>query len=144
MGNIPNSEPTFTIGVAARKAGVSVPTLRLYEKEGIICPFKTSTNRRLYSFNDLRIVQTVRHLIHEDGLNFAGVRRLMAFLPCWKIKGCDPATYRTCKVPSITDSPCWNSGKAVARNCRKECQSCEVYRMATQIDTLSVSDLTKS
>ncbi len=141
--DILDSEPRYSIGIAAQKVGIAVPPLRLYEKEGFICPFKTPTNRRLYSLNDLRIVQTVRHLIHEHGLNFAGVRRLMAFLPCWKIKGCDAATYRRCKVPSITDSPCWSSGKAVPRNCREECQSCEVYRIATQIDTLSASDLTK-
>jgi MerR family transcriptional regulator/heat shock protein HspR len=141
---VSDSNSICTINTAAQKLGVSVPTLRLYEKEGLICPIRTATHRRLYSLNDLRIVQTVRHLIHEHGLNFAGVRRLMAFLPCWKIRPCDSATYRTCKVPSIIDSPCWNSGKAVARSCRKDCQSCKVYKMASQIDTLNVYDLMKN
>jgi predicted site-specific integrase-resolvase len=31
-------EPIYTIGPAAQKLGISVPTLRLYEKEGLIIP----------------------------------------------------------------------------------------------------------
>lgn len=144
MNSISDSEPIYSIGVAARKVGVAVPSLRLYEKEGLICPFRTSTKRRLYSVNDLRIVQTVRHLIHEGGLNFAGIRRLMAFLPCWKIRGCNPVLYRTCKVPFITDRPCWSSGEAVLRKCDGDCQSCPVYEMACQIGQLSILDLTNA
>ncbi len=140
MTNILNSEPAFTIGVAARRAGVAVPTLRLYEKEGLICPVRTSTKRRLYSVNDLRIVETVRHLIHEDGLNFAGIRRLMAFLPCWKIRGCDPALYRKCRVPSITDRPCWSCDEALGRESHEDCQVCPVYGMAVRIGDLSIHD----
>ena len=36
-------EPVYTIGVAAAKLGVSVHTLRLYETEGLIITYKTST-----------------------------------------------------------------------------------------------------
>lgn len=139
--DISNSEPIYPIGLAAGKAGIAVPTLRLYEKEGLIVPFRTSTKRRFYSLNDLRIVETVQHLIHEHGLNFAGIRRLLAFLPCWKIKRCDPALYRRCKVPCITDSPCWSSGVAIERQCDGDCQSCSVYHLASQIDRLSIHDL---
>ena len=120
MTTILDSEPTFTIGVAARKAGVAVPTLRLYEKEGLICPFRTSTKRRLYSVNDLRIVETVRHLVHEGGLNFAGIRRLMAFLPCW------------------------SNGEAAWPKCRDNCQACPVYEMASQIGELSIYDFMRA
>jgi len=124
--------------------GMAVPTLRLYEKEGLIVPLRTSTKRRLYSVNDLRIVQTVQHLIHEHGLNFTGIRRLMAFLPCWKIRGCDPALYRACTVPSITDKPCWSSEEALWRKSQEDCQVCPVYRMAVRIGDLSIHDLMKT
>ncbi|MCK5552804.1 MAG: MerR family transcriptional regulator [Deltaproteobacteria bacterium] len=139
-----DSEPTFTIGIAARKARVAIPTLRLYEKEGLICPFRTSTKRRLYSVNDLRIVETVRHLVHEGGLNFAGIRRLMAFLPCWKIRGGDLTQCRKCKVPSITESPCWSNGEAAWPKCRDNCQACPVYEMASQIGELSIYDFMRA
>lgn len=139
-----DSEPTYSIGVAAGKVGIAVPTLRLYEKEGFIVPFRTSTNRRLYSINDLRIVETVRQLIQARGLNFAGIRRLMSFLPCWKIRGCDPGLYRKCKVPSTKDKPCWSSEEAEWRKCVGDCQSCPVYQKACQIDELSIHDLIRA
>jgi MerR family transcriptional regulator/heat shock protein HspR len=139
-----DSAPAYSIGAAAWNTGITVPTLRLYEKEGLICPIRTSNNRRLYSLNDLRIVHTVQHLIHEHGLNFAGIRRLMAFLPCWRTRGCDPALYRACTVPSITDRPCWSSGEAVCRKSQEDCQVCQVYRMAFRIGDLSIHDLMKA
>jgi MerR family transcriptional regulator/heat shock protein HspR len=89
----------------------------------------------------LRIVETAQHLIHDHGLNYAGIRRLMSLLPCWKIRGCDPALYRTCRVPYVTDSPCWSCGKAQWRKCEGDCQSCPVYKLACQIGELSVHDL---
>ena len=142
--DLSNSEPIYSIGVAARKVGVAVPTLRLYEKEGLIVPYRTSTNRRLYSVNDLRIVTSARELIQTRGLNFAGIRRLMSYLPCWKIRGCDPALYRDCQVPYITDSPCWSGGKASWRTCDGDCQSCRVYDLAPQIGNLSIYDFTRT
>lgn len=138
---ISDSEPTYSIGIAARKLGIAVPTLRLYEKEGLIAPIRTGTKRRLYSLNDLRIIESVRQLIHNHGLNFAGIRRLMAFLPCWKIRGCGPDSYRACEVPRIMDSPCWSSGKPEWRNCDGDCQSCPVYAKAFQIGELNIYDL---
>jgi len=140
---ISESEPAFSIGVAARKVGIAVPTLRLYEKEGLIGPVRTSTNRRLYSLNDLKIVQAAQKLIHDHGLNFAGIRRMMAFLPCWRIRGCDPALSRVCRVPHITDSPCWSSEEALSRTCDGDCQSCPVYAMACHIGELSIDGLVK-
>ncbi len=141
---ISNSEPIYTIGTAAQNLHLSVPTLRLYEKEGLIIPLRTSTRRRLYSVNDLEIVETAQHLIHDHGLNFAGIRRLMAFIPCWRIRGCDPALYHTCKVPCITDSPCWSSGLALWRKCDGDCQTCPVYKMASQIGEISIYNLMES
>jgi MerR family transcriptional regulator/heat shock protein HspR len=132
-------EPVLSSGMAAQRPGVSRPTLRLYEWEGLILPFKTETHRHLYSGSDLRIVETVRRLIHEEGLNFAGIRRLMSFFPCWKIKPCN--AYRRCEVPRITDRPCWSSGKALLSKSSKDCQACAVYQSASQLLGLSIYDL---
>jgi MerR family transcriptional regulator/heat shock protein HspR len=138
---VSDSNSICTINTAAQKLGVSVPTLRLYEKEGLICPVRTPTKRRLYSLNDLRIIETIQHLIHVHGLNFAGIRRLLALLPCWKIRRDDRALCRNCKVPSITDKPCWSSGESLWRKFNANCQSCPVYEMACRIGDLSIQDL---
>ena len=53
----PFYEPVYTIGHAAQKLGVAVPTLRMYEQAGLILPFRTETKRRLYSRHDLAHLQ---------------------------------------------------------------------------------------
>jgi len=53
-----DDKPVFSISIAAQLLGISVHTLRMYEREGLIIPFKTRTNRRLFSENDIeRILQ---------------------------------------------------------------------------------------
>jgi MerR family transcriptional regulator/heat shock protein HspR len=104
----------------------------------LICPIRTVTHRRLYSLNDLKIAQTIHHLIHDHGMNFAGIRRLMALLPCWKIRGCDLGLFRRFKVPYLTDAPCWSSGEALWRKSNVDCQSSPVYKTAYRIGDLSI------
>ena len=48
MINNPNS-PKYTISSAATLLGISVHTLRMYEREGLIIPFKKESGQRLYS-----------------------------------------------------------------------------------------------
>ena len=60
----PLHEPVYTIGHAAKKLGVSVPTLRMYEQTGLIMSFRTETNRRLFSRHDLYHIQIIIDLIN--------------------------------------------------------------------------------
>lgn len=68
--------PVYVISVAAELVEVHPRTLRIYEGEGLICPFRTRTNIRLYSENDIRRVLWIRHLTQNLGVNLAGVRVL--------------------------------------------------------------------
>ena len=68
--------PVYVISVAAELVAVHPRTLRIYEGEGLICPFRTRTNIRLYSENDIRRVLWIRHLTQNLGVNLAGVRVL--------------------------------------------------------------------
>ena len=52
-----NEEPLYPIGTAARMLNVSVHTLRLYEREGLILPHRKDTGHRLYSNADIERVQ---------------------------------------------------------------------------------------
>ena len=47
------SAPLFTISVAAQLSKLHPRTLMLYEKAGLIKPFRTKTDRRRYSQGDL-------------------------------------------------------------------------------------------
>lgn len=76
----PEEKPLFTISVAAEILGVHPRTLMLYEKAGIISPFRTSTNRRRFSRNDLRQLFFIKYLTQEKNINLSGVKILLEAL----------------------------------------------------------------
>ncbi len=128
-----SQEPVLTIGLAAERTGVSVPTIRLYEMEGLLIPFRTPSGRRLYSYEDLRRIQCIRHLIHDEGLNLAGVRRLVALLPCWRLKPHNDETdgpMAECTAIQQEKEPCWIIRRREGKRTDEECRRCEVYRNA--------------
>ena len=77
------------IGVVARDFGVSVDLLRLYEREGILIPLKSPKGTRYFTRLDYPWIATVLRLVREARLNFAGIRHLLALLPCREIRGCE-------------------------------------------------------
>ena len=120
-------EPVYTIGIAASKLGVSVHTLRLYETEGLIVTYKTATGRRLYSDLELEKVKCIKKMIQEEGLNFEGIRRLLAFIPCFKLRKCRSKQGKRCNAYNISTQPCW----ATEEKCvdpYPSCRDCPVYR----------------
>ena len=57
-----NTEPRHTIGVVARRTGLSTHAIRVWERRyGLIEPVRTPTNRRLYSDADVRLLRTLKH-----------------------------------------------------------------------------------
>jgi len=120
-------EPVFSIGVAAKKLGIAVPTLRMYEKASLIIPFRTLTSRRLYSFADLERIAYIRHLIKDESLNLAGIRRLLALLPCWELKPCTPEQKNICQAYQDSKMICWMFPKTACINPNKSCRECTVY-----------------
>lgn len=76
------NEPLLGIGIAAKKLGVSPELLRLYEREGLLFIHKTNSDHRLYSERDLEWIQCFREQITENKMNIAGIRLLLALMPC--------------------------------------------------------------
>src|SRR5256885_10262601 len=68
--------PVYVISVAAGIVSVHPRTLRIYEDEGLLCPARTPTNIRLYSDEDIRRIQWIRHLTRDRGVNLAGIKIL--------------------------------------------------------------------
>jgi MerR family transcriptional regulator/heat shock protein HspR len=68
--------PVYVISVAAGIVSVHPRTLRIYEDEGLVCPARTPTNIRLYSEEDIRRIQWIRHLTQDRGVNLAGIKIL--------------------------------------------------------------------
>jgi MerR family transcriptional regulator/heat shock protein HspR len=66
----------YVISVAAELAGVHPQTLRIYERTGLLEPARTVGGSRRYSDDDIRLLQRI-HDLTEDGLNLAGVKRVL-------------------------------------------------------------------
>jgi len=72
-----DSEPRYVISVAARVLGIQTHTLRYYEKIGIIEPYRSKGNIRLYSESDLAQLRRVKTLLDDLGVNLAGVEVIL-------------------------------------------------------------------
>jgi MerR family transcriptional regulator/heat shock protein HspR len=66
----------FVISVAAELAGMHPQTLRIYERKGLIDPFRTPGGTRRYSQEDIERLQTIQDLTGQ-GLNLEGVRQVL-------------------------------------------------------------------
>ena len=66
----------FVISVAAELAGMHPQTLRIYERRGLIEPYRTPGGTRRYSQADIDRLSLIQELT-EQGLNLEGVRRVM-------------------------------------------------------------------
>jgi MerR family transcriptional regulator/heat shock protein HspR len=131
------ARPVYTIGTAAEILEVHPRTLRLYEDAGLIRPARKN-NRRFYSISDLQWVNCVRYLIHEQGLNQEGLRRLLALIPCWEIKGCCDDDGLDCPARTDRSAPCWDLARRTGAD--SKCYECEVYLSASD-HLLSASEL---
>ena len=127
--NVDIYDPVLTIGTVADKLNVAVQTIRLYEQEGLIIPFKTKSGRRMYSMHDLERLKCIRKMITEEKLNLSGIKRLMSLIPCWEFKGGLDDDCRNCPVYYHSNSPCWSSEKVGEKCLKQDCRECAVYRI---------------
>jgi MerR family transcriptional regulator/heat shock protein HspR len=69
--------PLYMISVVSELLGIHPQTLRLYEREGLVCPRRTKGNTRLYSERDVEEVRRILHLTRDLGVNLAGVEVIL-------------------------------------------------------------------
>src|SRR3989337_1380859 len=66
----------YIIAVAAELAGVHPQTLRIYERRGLIAPYRTPGGTRRYSAEDLERLGLIQELT-DAGVNLEGVRQIL-------------------------------------------------------------------
>ncbi len=66
----------FVISVAAELAGMHPQTLRIYERKGLIEPYRTPGGTRRYSQEDIDRLNLIQRLT-EQGLNLEGVKQVL-------------------------------------------------------------------
>ncbi len=69
--------PLYMISVAAELAGMHPQTLRIYERKHLVQPQRSAGNTRLYSDADIERLKLIQSLTQEEGVNLAGVMRIM-------------------------------------------------------------------
>jgi MerR family transcriptional regulator/heat shock protein HspR len=75
-----SDEPVYMISVAARMLSCHPQTLRMYEREGLVSPFRSQRNLRLYSDADIERLRMIKRLTQELGVNLAGVEVILELL----------------------------------------------------------------
>jgi MerR family transcriptional regulator, heat shock protein HspR len=123
------------IGDVAHRIGVSVQAIRLYEAEGLLIPYRSSGGTRWYSREDLAWIATIRRLLCE-GLNFEGIRRLLAQIPCWALKPCRPEEHAACEMRRNPRTPCWSAPDRLCPEELRDCYHCNTYRRAGEFVNL--------
>ena len=139
---IPQNGTRIKIGAVAKHFKVSVDLLRLYEREGILIPLKSEKGTRYFTEADFLWIGTILRLVREARLNFAGIRHLLALLPCYEIRKCGYEQKETCPITKDATTPCWNN-RACCSNLQ-ECYTCAVYRSAPACQNLRALLVAKS
>jgi MerR family transcriptional regulator/heat shock protein HspR len=66
----------YSISVAAELSGLTVRSLRLYERRGLLEPTRTSGGTRRFSQNDLGRLRRISELVAE-GVNLTGIGKIL-------------------------------------------------------------------
>jgi MerR family transcriptional regulator/heat shock protein HspR len=120
-------DPVYSIGTAARMLSVSVHTLRMYEREGLILPSRKKSGHRLYSQRDIERLTCIRKAITEDKVSIEGIRSMLSLIPCWAILRCSDRDKETCSAFNGIGAPCWNLKEKGEFCAERDCRVCEVY-----------------
>ncbi len=70
--------PLYVISVAAELAGMHPQTLRQYDRLGLVSPGRAPGRGRRYSLRDVAKLREVQRLSQEEGVNLAGIKRILA------------------------------------------------------------------
>lgn len=125
--DIENDKPFLSISSAARMLNISVHTLRMYEKEGLIIPHKKDSKQRLYSKLDIERLQCIRRAINEAKISINGIKTIYSLIPCWEIVKCSEEDRKICEAYKNHSQPCWNFKHPGTLCEKKNCRECEVY-----------------
>lgn len=72
-------ERTYRIGEAAKLLNLKTYVLRFWETEfSQLAPHRTEKGQRFYSEQDITLLRTIQHLLHERGLTIEGARKILA------------------------------------------------------------------
>lgn len=78
-GEFPSDDPDYplyTVAQATELLGVNPPTLRRWEREGLVSPRRSGGGQRRYSRRELEQLRHVAQLA-DEGVTSAGIRKVL-------------------------------------------------------------------
>lgn len=108
----------------------------MYEREGLIVPFKTESNRRLYSGSDLERIRRIRKDINDNKIGINCLRAISSLIPCWDTINCSVQDRKNCKAFNEYYQPCWTykHSKNICENI--DCREYAVYKINSDIERI--------
>lgn len=126
--SVVSTTPVYTLSVTADLSGIPVHSIRQYIDKGLMIPFKKESSRNLFSQVDILRLKYIHKLLDEYGLNIAGIRTLLAHIPCWAIRLCSDKEREKCQAYISETNPCWEASEKGTLCKNTNCRECEVYR----------------
>ena len=71
------NKPAFTIRIVAQMTGAHPQTIRLYEAKGLITPARTPGGTRLYTQDDIDLLEEIIEL-SQAGVTHEGISRIIS------------------------------------------------------------------
>jgi len=127
--SVESTMPVYTLSTTSTLSGIALHSIRQYIDKGLIIPFKKDSNRNLFSQVDILRLRFIHKLLDEDGLNIAGIRTLLALIPCWAIRKCSDEERVTCQAYQSNAYPCWEASEKGILCKNGNCRECDVYRI---------------
>lgn len=121
--------PLYTLSVTSELSGVSSYSIRQYIDKGLIIPYKKYSKRHLFSDVDILRLRHIRKQLNEQGLNIAGIKALMALIPCWAIRSCSAKERNLCHAYQSVTHPCWEASEKGSECKNVNCRECNIYRI---------------
>jgi len=126
--SVASTTPVYTLSVTADLSGIPVHSIRQYIDKQLMIPYKKKSSRNLFSHVDILRLKYIHKLLEKDGLNIAGIRTLLALIPCWAIRQCKNEERVKCQAYSSETYPCWEASEKGTFCKNTNCRECEVYR----------------
>jgi len=134
--SIGNTTPVFTLSVVANLSEIPEHSIRQYIDKGLIIPFRKETNRHLFSQVDISRLKFIHKLLDEGGLNIAGIKALLAMIPCWAMRNCSQDERENCQAYHSNTFPCWEASEKGTLCKNTNCRECEVYKVVEKYPDL--------
>lgn len=126
---VESTAPVYTLSTTSTLSSIPVHSIRQYIDKGLIIPFKKESNRNLFSQVDILRLKFINDLLNKEGLNIAGIRKLLAIIPCWTVRDCSAGERETCQAYHSDAFPCWEASEKGTFCRNTNCRECEVYRV---------------